>query len=607
MAGEDAPEPRGKLQIRRRWLAAAETVNIRLSILFIVLVVVPTSILSIMAATSVRRWEAMASVRREREAVRLVRAARNAVDAELRNTLARVRERLAVSLAAGRTGEELKVQASRAEAESPCVDRVHVFMNPWGFLLPGEGGGRGSATSPETAALEGVIRRELVAGGRPDWVPVNVGEQAYVFGVMGEGGGLHVGFKVRQAAAAAFARSVIASGADSDMVVTVSHTAGDAASATDDVIVSDPLGTAIRIRDDRDVAGRQTVLAEARLAPPLQHVVVRVAGTAAPEGGEAASIRTRFLLWGVVLLGAAIVAGVWITLGAVRAEVVRSRNQSDLVLGVSHDLRTPVASIHALAESLSLGRVTDPEKQKRFMTSILREAERLGHLTERVLYLLRFEQGAISLAHGSVDLRSLVEEAVNLLLLRHGLVANPGGDCSARGRIGQAHVTVRWTISSQSMVADGDASALLQAVSNLLDNAWQYAVGPRLAGGVEGATQAGVPRAAHPAGAEAIIEVRAEPAVPGSGLGQRKGLLLVVADNGIGMREGERRRLFRRFYRTPEARQLHTSGVGLGLAFSRYVVRAHGGTIEVRSEFGKGSEFTVWLPCARGEDADERG
>lgn len=586
---------------------SAATVNIRLSILFIVLVVVPTSILSIMAAISVSRWEAIASVRREREAVRLVRAARDAVDAELKSTLARVRERLAVSLAAGRTGEELKAQAARAEAESPCVDRVHVFMNPWGFLLPGDGAGRGAAASPETAGLEAVLRRELVAGGRPDWMTVNVGEQAYVFGVMGEGGGLHVGFRVRQPAAAAVARSVAAAGADSDIVVTVSHAAEDAARAADDVVVSDPLGAAIRIRDDRNGEGRQTVLAEARLAPPLQHVTVRVAGAAAPEGGEAASIRTRFLLWGVVLLGAAIVAGVWITLGAVRAEMQRSRNQADLVLGVSHDLRTPVASIHALAESLSLGRITDPEKQKRFMTSILREAERLGHLTERVLYLLRFEQGSIPLAHGSVDLRSLVEEAVNLLLLRHGLGADPGGDCSARGRIGQAGVTVRWTISSQPMLADGDASALLQAVSNLLDNAWQYAVGPRLAGGVEGAAQAGISRSGHPAGAEAIIEVRAEPAESGPGFGQSKGLLLAVADNGIGMRDDERRRLFRRFYRTPEARQLHASGVGLGLAFCRYVVRSHGGTITVRSEFGKGSEFTVWLPCARGDDADERG
>lgn len=553
----------------------------------------------------------MAAIRREREGVRMAREARSAVDAELRRALARVRERMAVSLAAGRSGEELKAQAARAESESPAVERVLVFMNPWGFLLPGEGSGaRGAAGNPEFAALESTLRRELMAGGRTDWVPINVGGQAYVFGAMGEGGGLHVGFRVRHDAAVSAARSVVAEGVDSDMRVMVIRVPDDASRSGGGVIVSDPLGGAVRLWDERGegLAGRVAVLAEARLASPLQHMAVRVMGTAPPEGAEAAGMRTQFLVWGVVLLGVALVAGVWITLRAARAEAIHLHNQADLVLGVSHDLRTPAASIRALAESLSMGSVTDPEKQKRFIASIMREAERLGHLIERTLYLLRFEQGAMALSRSTVDVRSLTEEAVHLLLQRRGLATGPAGSCRATGRIGQTDVVVRWTMPGEALLVEGDSSALLQTVSNLLDNAWQYAVGPRLAGSCGAAPRegAGSQTAAQPA-TEATIEVCAGHSPSVRTLGRREGVRITVSDNGIGIKPSECRRLFRRFYRAPEARRLHASGVGLGLAFCRYVVEAHGGTLAVRSEFGKWSQFTIWLPCADGEAPDGRG
>lgn len=624
--------------------------NIRLSILFILCVVVPTSALSLMAAISVRRWEAVAAARQEREAVRLVRAARSAVDDGLRGALARVRERLAVSLAAGKTGDEMRVQATRAELDSPFVDRVFVFMNPWGFVHPGEGnGGHGAANSPDMAALEAAIRRELATAGRTDWMPFQVGDQSYAFGAMGEGRGLYVGFSVLQEVAVAAARSAAPSGGD--MQVVVLRSLDEVPRAEGDVVVSDPLGGAIRLgEEDEGIASKGVILAEARLAAPLRHVAVRVLGTAAQEGREAASIRMRLQLWGIVLLGAGVLAGVGVTLRALWSDLRRSRNQADLVLGVSHDLRTPAASIRALAESLCLGRVTEPDKQKRFLDSILREAERLAHLTERALYLLRFEQGAIAMARRSVDLGSLVEEALNLFRQRRGLAGNPSASCCATGRVGRTNVTVRWTIPRDAMCIEGDASALLQTISNLLDNAWQYTVGPRLAGagagaqllvpdapvpslppgsGVEGEWEArdrsglppGVRRQPSPASsgvgeqdvvpslavADALIEIEVELAVERTVLKRRDGVRIVVADNGIGLKPAERRRLFRRFYRAPAARRLHASGVGLGLAFCRYVIEAHGGSIKVNSEFGKGAEFTIWLPGSKGEEMGGRG
>jgi len=102
-------------------------------------------------------------------------------------------------------------------------------------------------------------------------------------------------------------------------------------------------------------------------------------------------------------------------------------------------------------------------------------------------------------------------------------------------------------------------------------------------------------------GTEAEIEIRVEPAERAALLRRVAGTRIVVRDNGIGLRPAERRRVFRRFYRAPEARRLHASGVGLGLAFCRYVVEAHGGSIDVGSRAGRGAEFTVWLPESRDE------
>lgn len=580
--------------------AAAMPMNIRLLILFIVLVVVPTSVLALLAGIAVRRWETVAAARQEREAVHLVRAARSTVDRELRSALVNVRERLAAALSSGRHGGELRAQASLVERDIPFAERVYVFMNPWGFVYPGEGAGaRGAAGGPETAALEAALRREISAGGGLEWTPLQVGDQAYVFGAMGQGGGLHAGFRVSLGAVIRAARDVAPPGVE--MRVAPLRPLDEAAPPAGDVLVSDPLGGAIRIAEssERDDS-KGGVLAEARLAAPLNGVVVRVLASSAPEGREAASIRGQLQVLGIALLGLAIIAGVGLTLKTVWADAKRSRNQADLVLGVSHDLRTPAASIRALAESLSLGRVSDPEKQKRFIASILREAERLGHLTERTLYLLRFEQGAMSLNTGSVDVRALAAEAVNLFLQRRGLPCDDPAARRAFLRVGQVDVEVRWDITDRAAVVEGDASALLQVVSNLLDNAWQYAVGPRLAGtSVPDASAGRDKRVAE--GAEAVIELSAGFASKPSLAGRRGGVRISVKDNGIGLKPFERRRVFRRFYRTPEARRLHASGVGLGLAFCRYVVVEHGGSISVESEYGKGCEFAVWLPEARGQ------
>jgi two-component system phosphate regulon sensor histidine kinase PhoR len=120
---------------------------------------------------------------------------------------------------------------------------------------------------------------------------------------------------------------------------------------------------------------------------------------------------------------------------------------------------------------------------------------------------------------------------------------------------------------------------MTQVVLNLLDNAWKYSRGVPEPGPVE-----------------------VECLVSDTGRGElrpwRRGrpwVCIAVTDHGIGISKGDMRRLFRRFHRGKTAVSANVSGVGLGLAMCRHVVRRHGGRIEVKSEEGKGSTFAVWL------------
>jgi two-component system phosphate regulon sensor histidine kinase PhoR len=135
----------------------------------------------------------------------------------------------------------------------------------------------------------------------------------------------------------------------------------------------------------------------------------------------------------------------------------------------------------------------------------------------------------------------------------------------------------------------GDETALTQLLLNLLDNAYKYS---RVASG-EGRVARGEGRES---GVRIEVEARREKR---SRLWGRKGetVAIAVRDYGMGIERGERRKIFRRFYRAPGANQGNISGVGLGLALCKHVAKAHKGWIEVASAPGQGSTFTVHLPA----------
>jgi two-component system, OmpR family, phosphate regulon sensor histidine kinase PhoR len=226
-----------------------------------------------------------------------------------------------------------------------------------------------------------------------------------------------------------------------------------------------------------------------------------------------------------------------------RLEVLRR----DFVANASHELKTPVAAVRALAETLLTALPDDPEAGRRFAERIGREAERLDILARDLLDLSRVERGTLDVE--PVDLVGLAKE-----------VAGGYSDLAEERRI-RLHTELQPLVSMR-----GDRAQLGLLLSNLLDNALRHT------------------------SAKGSVCVRLE--------ATESRATLQVTDTGEGIPASELPRVFERFYRVDKARTRQTGGTGLGLAIVRHVAEAHGGTVRVDSELGRGSTFTVSLPVA---------
>ena len=226
-----------------------------------------------------------------------------------------------------------------------------------------------------------------------------------------------------------------------------------------------------------------------------------------------------------------------------RLEVLRR----DFVANASHELKTPVAAVRALAETLLTALPDDPEAGRRFAERIGREAERLDLLTRDLLDLSRVERGALDVE--PVDLVGLVKEVV-------------GGYAD---RAEERRIKLRTEVEP-GVALRGDRAQLGLLLSNLIDNALRFT----------------------PAKGAVCVRLNAA----------ESRAVLQVHDTGQGIPAGELSRVFERFYRVDKARARQTGGTGLGLAIVRHVAEAHGGTVRVDSELGRGSTFTVALPVA---------
>jgi signal transduction histidine kinase len=224
-----------------------------------------------------------------------------------------------------------------------------------------------------------------------------------------------------------------------------------------------------------------------------------------------------------------------------------------LIADVSHELRAPLAAIRAELEvSLRHDALEGPAREA--VASAREETVRMGRIVENLLTLARIDEGGLELLVGSHDLGELAEEAT----LSYGAAA------------GLAGVTL--VVSGGPATVHGDRDRLRQVIGNLIDNAIGFA----------------------PAGSEVAVQVWSE----GADVGVR------VSDEGPGVPDEDRERIFERFARRDPARSRGTGtgtgtspGAGLGLAISREIVSSHGGRIWVQEREPRGSVFVVALPA----------
>jgi two-component system phosphate regulon sensor histidine kinase PhoR len=226
----------------------------------------------------------------------------------------------------------------------------------------------------------------------------------------------------------------------------------------------------------------------------------------------------------------------------------------DFVANVSHELKTPIASIKGFVETLLDGAADDPADRRRFLDIVARQADRLESIIEDLLSLSRIEQ--------SEEAGNLPREPVPIAELLAAVTA----DCLPRA----ADRSIRLELSCpDSLVAEVNAPLLEQAVINLVDNAIKYS---------------------EP-GRTVRLSADEEPAAAGG-----PAVRIMVEDEGCGIDGEHLPRLFERFYRVDEARSRKLGGTGLGLSIVKHIVQAHDGTVAVQSEPGKGSTFTIRLP-----------
>ncbi len=261
--------------------------------------------------------------------------------------------------------------------------------------------------------------------------------------------------------------------------------------------------------------------------------------------------RRQLLLAGLALVAILVAAGSYFTARAFARELATARLQSDFVAAVSHEFRTPLASLRQLTENLRDGRVTTEDRRASYYEAQSRATAGLHRLVEGLLDFGRMEAGVLKLNLTPLDPARLVRDVAEQF---------------RRDSAQQDH-QIACTISDDPPMVRGDREALTLSLWNLLDNAAKYSPGaPKIW------------MDASRNGGDVAIRVR---------------------DAGPGIPAGEQREIFRKFYRGSAARAAGVKGTGIGLALAQHIVRAHGGEVRVASAPGAGSTFTIVLPGVR--------
>jgi two-component system phosphate regulon sensor histidine kinase PhoR len=223
--------------------------------------------------------------------------------------------------------------------------------------------------------------------------------------------------------------------------------------------------------------------------------------------------------------------------------------KTDFINNMTHEFKTPIATISLAADSIASPKViTDEVKINRFVSIIQQENKRMLKQVEKVLQMAQIDKKDFDLRVAEVDLHELIRQAVEHLSLQ----------------VQQREGHIEMQLEASHPVVEGDQTHLSNVIHNLLDNANKYsAISPR-------------------------IKI--------STFNINGGMEIIVEDKGIGMAKEDQKHIFDKFYRVHTGNLHDVKGFGLGLSYVKAITLAHQGTIEVKSELGQGSKFSLYLP-----------
>jgi len=306
------------------------------------------------------------------------------------------------------------------------------------------------------------------------------------------------------------------------------------------VLLRDAAGNPV---NPREQSGRPSI----RLASDTGLPWTIAASVTDAAGLQSFASRRRLLLIGLALAAVLVMTTGYALTRSLSRELEVARLKSEFVAAVSHEFRTPLATLRQLTENLVDGRVSTEDRRSAYYQTQQRATNRLSRLVERLLDFARMEAGALRYHFESVNIGRLAGDVVE----------------EFKNIAGTSERRIELRIAPELPDIYADSEALGQALWNLLDNAVKYS----------------------PGGASVHVEaVRKENFVA-----------ICVHDEGPGIAPQERKQLFRKFFRGSAAESAHVKGAGIGLSMVDHIVRAHGGSIHVDSEPGKGSAFTILL------------
>lgn len=225
--------------------------------------------------------------------------------------------------------------------------------------------------------------------------------------------------------------------------------------------------------------------------------------------------------------------------------------KNDFISNITHELKTPIATVSVAVEAMkNFNVLDDPKRTQEYLSISENELQRLALLVDKVLRLSMFEKKEIRLKKEPFDVRELVEEVMESMKLQFQ----------------KQHAQTSTDYSGENFIIEGDKRHIASVIYNLLDNALKYS------------------------NDSPVIKVHL--------LDRSDFFELRVSDNGIGISDEYRHKVFEQFFRVPSGDRHNIKGYGLGLSYANHIIQSHQGFIELQTQLGKGSTFCIKLPFA---------